>query len=119
MNLDDLEDLATKYRAELGEADREIRVCVATACHSSGAPGVIEALNAAAEPPAADGEHSCKVKGVGCMGLCSVGPMVAVAEPSADLRESTLYREVAPDDAGVLAHDPALASEEGHVARAS
>ncbi|MBK1629330.1 NADH-quinone oxidoreductase subunit F [Thiohalocapsa halophila] len=102
MNIDDLEDLAAKYRTEQGDADLEVRVCVATACHSSGAPDVVDALNAAAEEPAADGEHSCRVKGVGCMGLCSVGPMVAVAEPGADLRESTLYREVAPDDAAEI-----------------
>ncbi len=99
MNLDDLEDLAAQYRAELGEVDREVRVCVATACYSSGAPAVVDALNAAAEDPPADGAHSCKIKGVGCMGLCSVGPMVAVAEPGADLRESTLYRDVTADDA--------------------
>jgi len=104
MNLDDLEDLAAKYRAELGDADREVRVCVATACHSSGAPGVIDALNDAAATPPADGEQSCKIKGVGCMGLCSVGPMVAVAEPGSDLREATLYREVTGNDAAEILH---------------
>ena len=99
MNLDDLEELARQYAAEQGDHDREIRVCVATACHSSGAPAVIDALAAAAEKPASEGAHKCKVKGVGCMGLCSVGPMVAVAEPGADMRGSRLYREVTADDA--------------------
>ncbi len=102
MNLEDLEDLAAKYRAELGDADREVRVCVATACHSSGALAVMDALNAATSEPPADGEHRCKVTGVGCMGLCSVGPMVAVTEPGADLRESTLYKEVKVDDAAEI-----------------
>jgi bidirectional [NiFe] hydrogenase diaphorase subunit len=102
MNLDDLEELAVKYREEQGETDREVRVCVATACHSSGAPAVIEALEAAGAEPAADGARRCKVKGVGCMGLCSVGPMVAVAEPGADLRESDLYKSVTADDAAEI-----------------
>ena len=46
--------------------------------------------------------HRCKVKGVGCMGLCSAGPLVAVAEKGAELMASTLYREVRPEDAPAI-----------------
>jgi len=38
------------------------------------------------------------------MGLCSAGPLVAVAEPGSDLAGSVLYRDVKPDDvADILA----------------
>ena len=96
MNLDDLEDLAQEYQAATENVDTEVRVCMATACHSSGAPEVLDALTKSC---GAEHGDACKVKGVGCMGLCSVGPMVAVATPGADLRESTIYHSVTADDA--------------------
>ena len=96
MNLDDLEDLAQEYQAATENVDTEVRVCMAAACHSSGAPEVLDALTKSC---GAEHGDACKVKGVGCMGLCSVGPMVAVATPGADLRESTIYHSVTADDA--------------------
>jgi bidirectional [NiFe] hydrogenase diaphorase subunit len=96
MNLDDLEELAAKYRAESKEPDTEIRVCMAASCQSSGAGPVLEALSAACAdtPPG-----QCAVKGVGCMGLCSAGPLVAVAAPAAPLDEAIIYRDVTAADA--------------------
>ena len=72
MNLDDLEALADKYRDEREPADVEVRVCMAASCQSSGSPGVFDALKDAAQS-----HGSCHVKSVGCMGLCSAGPLVA------------------------------------------
>ncbi|MFW6258490.1 MAG: NADH-ubiquinone oxidoreductase-F iron-sulfur binding region domain-containing protein [Halochromatium sp.] len=95
MNLDDLEEIARGFREETSAVRREVRVCVATACHSAGAEELIAALKQAQKD---QGLEQCAVKGVGCMGLCSMGPMVAVAEPGADLRESTIYKEVGLDD---------------------
>ena len=37
------------------------------------------------------------------MGLCSAGPLVAVADHGADLAHSTLYRDVKPEDAADIA----------------
>ena len=42
------------------------------------------------------GVSHCRVKGVGCMGLCSAGPLVSVRP------EKTLYRSVTPDDAPAI-----------------
>ncbi|NCC28759.1 MAG: NADH-quinone oxidoreductase subunit NuoF [Gammaproteobacteria bacterium] len=95
MNLDDLADLAEQYRAAEAGVEREVRVCLAASCQSSGAVPVFDALVA----ELGDAKPSCKVKGVGCMGLCSAGPLVAVADRDADLVGSVLYRDVAPSDA--------------------
>ncbi|EGV19540.1 NADH-quinone oxidoreductase subunit NuoF [Thiocapsa marina] len=95
MNLDDLADLAEKYREAEAGVDREVRVCLAASCQSSGAVPVFDALVA----ELGDAKPSCKVKGVGCMGLCSAGPLVAVADREADLQGSVLYRDVTADDA--------------------
>ena len=44
MNLDDLEDLAGKFRAETADVETEVRVCMAASCQSSGAEPVMKAL---------------------------------------------------------------------------
>ncbi|QIK38264.1 NADH-quinone oxidoreductase subunit L [Caldichromatium japonicum] len=95
MHLDDLAELAARHRAEETH-EQEIRVCVAASCQSSGSLPVLEALK---EACATQGNGRCKVKGVGCMGLCSAGPLVAVAERDAELNSSLLYRNVTPVDA--------------------
>jgi bidirectional [NiFe] hydrogenase diaphorase subunit len=95
MNLDDLADLAEQYREATADVTREVRVCVAASCQSSGAGPVFDAL--AAE--LGDSRPDCKVKGVGCMGLCSAGPLVSVAHKDDRLEETTLYRDVTPGDA--------------------
>ena len=99
MNLDDLAERAAEYRTEDTAITHEVRVCMAASCQSSGAAPVLDALTRACEDA---GAGSCKVKGVGCMGLCSAGPLVSVAERGADLNDSTLYRDVAPDDAAEI-----------------
>jgi len=96
MNVDDLEDLALKFREEANEPETEVRVCVAASCQSSGSEAVLEALRGGCGDKT---EGSCKVKGVGCMGLCSAGPLVAVAPPAAPLDEAVIYREVTAADA--------------------
>jgi bidirectional [NiFe] hydrogenase diaphorase subunit len=98
MNLDDLAEMAEEFRALDAGVEHEIRVCVAAACQSSGSVPVLDSLS-----KECDGDGSCKVKGVGCMGLCSAGPMVAVAKKGADLTESVLYQGVQPQDAPEVA----------------
>jgi len=96
MNLDDLADMAEEVRALDADLEHEVRVCMAASCQSSGATPVLEALRGAVP----DGSR-CKVKGVGCMGLCSAGPLVAVQSRGAP--EAVLYRDVAAADAPDIA----------------
>ncbi|RNE90235.1 NADH-ubiquinone oxidoreductase-F iron-sulfur binding region domain-containing protein [Marichromatium sp. AB31] len=98
MHLDDLAEQAATIRARGAETEHEIRVCMAASCQSSGSGQVLDALRAGVEPQT----QSCRVKGVGCMGLCSAGPLVAVAAPGDTLNASRLYRDVAPTDAPAI-----------------
>ena len=98
MNVDELADLAQGYRDEDAAVAHEVRVCTAAGCLSSGGQSVLDALVASQEAAGA-APGACKLKGVGCMGLCSAGPLVAVATPGSDLAGSVLYRDVQPGDA--------------------
>ena len=104
MNLDDLQELARSYREDASGAAREVRVCMAASCQSSGAQPVFDALTEASAAHAAD---SSRVRGVGCMGLCSAGPLAAVAETDAELSEAAIYRDIGADHAADLVAEAA------------
>ena len=95
MNLDDLDDMAAKFHAAEAGVEHEVRVCMAASCQSAGAPAVLDALNHCHD----EQDTRCRVKGVGCMGLCSAGPLVTVAPPAAPIEDGVLYRAVQPEDA--------------------
>jgi len=80
----------------LAEAQRpmmhDVNVCVAAGCLSLHS----DLLKAALEKEAGGDGGRCRVRGTGCMGLCSAGPLVAV-EP-----DRLLYQHVTPADAGDL-----------------
>lgn len=98
MNLDDLAERAEELRAAQSGIEQEVRVCLAASCQSSGALQVFDALTKGC----GDRGGGCQVKGVGCMGLCSAGPLVAVASPGCDIAGSVLYRDVTPVDAAQI-----------------
>jgi len=99
MNLDELDDLARTFTEESANISHEVRVCMAASCQSSGAQPVLDALRKAQEATGAD---HCRVKGVGCMGLCSAGPLATLGERDAGLNESKIYRELSPNHAESL-----------------
>ncbi|HEX7629991.1 MAG TPA: NADH-quinone oxidoreductase subunit NuoF [Candidatus Methylomirabilis sp.] len=82
---------------EIGEKQRRsqkgicLRVCVAAGCLSSNAQAVKQSLDDAVA--AAGLTDSVAVVGVGCLGLCSGGPLVAAVP------ENILYEKVTPADA--------------------
>jgi len=89
MDLTELLEIGEKERQ--GQRGIRIRVCVAAGCLSANAQAVKQSLEAAvSEAGLAD---SVQVAGVGCLGLCSGGPLVAV-DP-----ENILYEKVTPADA--------------------
>jgi bidirectional [NiFe] hydrogenase diaphorase subunit len=104
MNLDDLQELARSYREDASGVAREVRVCMAASCQSSGAQPVFDALT---EASAAHGADRCRVRGVGCMGLCSAGPLAAVAETDVELSEAAIYRDIGAGHAADLVAEAA------------
>jgi bidirectional [NiFe] hydrogenase diaphorase subunit len=55
-----------------------LHVCLAAGCLSSQSQQVKEKLEAQIKAKGLEGQ--CRVKGVGCMGLCAAGPLVSLPE---------------------------------------
>lgn len=92
------EKITAKEQAATAKSDHIIQVCVAASCLSSQSDQVLEAVQSEIKA----GKHSgCQAKGVGCMGLCSRGPLVNVVHKD-DKLDETLYQDVKPEDAKSL-----------------
>ena len=88
-----------------------VKVCCSTACQSAGAGATLEQINEHLE--ASRSTADVQVVPTGCMGPCSMGPLVRVEHRTG---EATLYGHVLPEDAvhvvtGHLAGGPAVSSE--------
>ena len=82
--------VAARILSEIQPSNQhEVNVCMAAGCMSLHSEALLKALQKEA---ASTGSH-CRVRGTGCMGLCSAGPLVAV-EP-----DRLLYQHVTPADA--------------------
>lgn len=91
MTREELDAIALKEAASERGVRQEIDVCVAAGCLSSQSDAVLAALKT--ELHERGMEDTCALKGVGCLGLCKAGPLVAV-EPN-----GALYQNVAASDA--------------------
>ena len=89
---EELDQIAEKQLKSEKKYKHEVRVCTAAGCLSQKSDLLVDALSAAADEHK---ECNCKVKGVGCMGLCSAGPLVEVV--SGD--EHVMYQKVQAEDA--------------------
>ena len=89
MDLNELHRIAAKERES--RAPRQIRCCIAAGCLSARSDSVLAQLKTSVEQAGlADDVH---VAGVGCMRLCSQGPLVQV-DP-----DETCYQKVSPENA--------------------
>lgn len=93
MTPEELDAIGRKEREAQQEASQCVRVCVAAGCLSCQSDAVKEALTREAATRGANGR--CQVKGVGCMGLCSEGPLVSTGP-------GNLYQHVSSADAGEI-----------------
>jgi bidirectional [NiFe] hydrogenase diaphorase subunit len=89
-----LESIKTAELEKAAQFEHTVKVCLAAGCRSAQS----EALKTAFENEikGKGQEKSCRVKGVGCLGLCSAAPLVAV-ESAKGLE--AIYREVKEEDA--------------------
>ncbi|MBZ5539964.1 MAG: NADH-quinone oxidoreductase subunit NuoF [Acidobacteriia bacterium] len=93
MTREGLERIAAGAKRARAEGGHEVNVCLAAGCLSQHSDALKEAL----EKEAKEAGASCRVRGTGCMGLCSAGPLVSV-EP-----DGVLYCNVKPEDAPAVA----------------
>lgn len=94
MTLDELEEIAEKETEEQKSIEHRLNVSVAAGCLSLHSDVVLKGLQTVVQERGL--EATCKVKGVGCMGLCAAGPLLR-CEP-----QHTYYRGVPADRPEVL-----------------
>ncbi|WP_420631673.1 NADH-quinone oxidoreductase subunit NuoF [Candidatus Leptofilum sp.] len=92
------EKITAKEQAATAKLDHTVQVCVAASCLSAQSDKVLESVQAELKE---GNQKGCQAKGVGCMGLCSRGPLVNVLHKDESLGE-TLYQDVTADDAPAL-----------------
>ena len=91
------EELLKIAETEQGRAQQypqQVHVCVAASCLSMNSGQIKDNLEQ--EVKQRGMQKTCHVKGVGCMGLCTAGPLVEVRP------EGTLYQSVKPEDAAEI-----------------
>jgi len=93
------EHITAKEHAAANKYEHTIHVCVAASCLSSQSDKVLERLEN--EIKASGQTGSCHAKGVGCMGLCSRGPLVSV-EHKNHPQEMVMYQNVTADNAPTI-----------------
>src|SRR5690349_4727888 len=91
MTPEEFTSLAEAEQTAQREYSTRLQVCVAAGCLSSQSDQVQKALESEVKQRGLD--QTCTVKGVGCMGLCSAGPLVSVAPMG------TMFKSVAPENA--------------------
>lgn len=96
----DLMEIAQREKAERSRHPIRIKVCCSTACQSAGAATTLEAINGAVAQTAQGDE--VPVVPTGCLGPCSMGPLVRV-EPRA--AETTLYQGVDAEAGRKIVHE--------------
>jgi len=92
MTIEELEQIANEGRAAKEQSPRALNVCVAAGCLSLHSDAIKSALEKEVQRTGAN----CRVAGTGCMGLCSLGPLVS-SEP-----DSHLLKNVAESDAAEI-----------------
>ena len=93
MTPEELEQIAETERAAQSQFTETVNVCVAAGCLSCQSQSVKDGLDQEVARRATK-EH-CRIKGVGCMGLCSEGPLVSTSA-------GVLYKKVEAADAPAI-----------------
>jgi bidirectional [NiFe] hydrogenase diaphorase subunit len=93
MTPEELEEIKENELEAQQNVPQQIHVCVAAGCLSCQSDAVKDALTREVEQHGLGGR--CKVKGVGCMGLCSEGPLVST-------HTGQVYQHVTAADAGEI-----------------
>jgi bidirectional [NiFe] hydrogenase diaphorase subunit len=93
MTIEELRKIGEMEREAQKKQQHHVCVCIAAGCLSTGAEQVRDALKK--EVAESGMQNEVLVKGVGCMGLCSAGPLVSVATDGQMFAEVTA--ETAPE----------------------
>ena len=98
MRIDSIErfqEIQTSLTAEAEKKTNMVLVCCGPGCLANGAAALLDAFRECLDGEG-DGRTTPLLKGTGCHGLCSAGPMV-ILEP-----KGILYSQVKPSQAGQI-----------------
>lgn len=93
-SLEDLEAVANKKKCTEQSCKDELRICIGSSCAALGSQEMEKSLGK--EVKARGLEKKCKVKGVGCNGLCSAAIMVAHYDKKE--QKETIYGDIETKD---------------------
>jgi bidirectional [NiFe] hydrogenase diaphorase subunit len=93
MTPEELEQIGETERAAQSQFTQGVNVCVAAGCLSCESQAVKDSLDQ--EVAKRGKKDRCQVKGVGCMGLCSEGPLVSTSN-------GVLYKKVTAADGAAI-----------------
>src|SRR3954466_10490727 len=93
MTPEELDQIAETERAHQSHITQRVNVCVAAGCLSCQSQSVKDALDQ--EVTRRGTKDHCQIKGVGCMGLCSEGPLVSTSA-------GVLYKKVEASDGAAI-----------------
>ncbi len=97
-SVQELQELANSKKCSEDNIPQELRVCIGSSCLSQGSDEIEKDLNEAIKAKGLQGK--CKVKGVGCSGLCANGTLVSHCNSENEKR--TLYEKITTADVGEL-----------------
>lgn len=81
-SIEELEELAEKKQIDASSINEELRVCIGSSCLALGSDTMEKNLKKCVKERGLD--KKCKVKGVGCNGLCAAGVLVSHIDKSRD-----------------------------------
>src|SRR5271169_1132796 len=93
MNPEELDQIAETEREAQSKFTERVNVCVAAGCLSCQSQSVKDTLDQ--EVARRGTKDYCQIKGVGCMGLCSEGPLVSTSA-------GVLYKKVEAADSPAI-----------------
>jgi bidirectional [NiFe] hydrogenase diaphorase subunit len=99
-SLEELQQLAQDKKAQQSAFTKELRVCIGSSCASLGSNELEQELSQHINSD--ESQKQCKVKGVGCNGLCSSAVMVSRYDKQTNTE--TLYEKVIKEDIPSLVH---------------
>ena len=105
MTPEELQQIAETRRNEQNQAEHRINVCTAASCMSRHSDKLADKMAEQVKAKGEAGERT-HVRCVGCMGLCSAGPLVEVDHPKeaaeTGKQRRTMYRDVEVSHAEAL-----------------
>jgi bidirectional [NiFe] hydrogenase diaphorase subunit len=93
-SIEDLQEIASKKKCDESGCEDELRICIGSSCAALGSQEMQKSLSKKVQEKNLQGK--CRVKGVGCNGLCSAAIMVMGYDKKNE--KETIYGDIETSD---------------------